>query len=161
MKQSAGLLVYKKIHDHVEVLLTHPGGPYYTTKDSWSIPKGEQEPDETLLQTMAREFLEEMGIEAPLEHLIELGSAPNNRSKINHIWAAEADLDLSHFRCDSMVMIELPPRSSKIIRFPENDKAAWFDLKSAGAKIKKQQLVFLQRLAEYLDVQLDPAVANK
>jgi predicted NUDIX family NTP pyrophosphohydrolase len=154
MKQSAGLLVYKISGDKLEILLTHPGGPFWAKKDNWSIPKGEVEKDETMLQTLKREFLEEVGIEPPLDHMIELGEAPAS-GKINHIWAVAADVDLSKFHCDSMVHIQWPPRSGTVIAFPENDKAAWFTIDVAKRKIFKSQLVFIERLADLHDIKLN------
>jgi predicted NUDIX family NTP pyrophosphohydrolase len=161
MIQAAGLLVFRRQADSVEVLLSHPGGPLWAGKDEWSIPKGEVDAGETLLQTMEREFLEEIGIEPPADALISLGSAPTSTSKTNHIWAAEADLDLSRFHCESMVVMEWPRRSGMTIEFPENDKAEWFGLQAAYPRIFTSQRIFLVRLAEHLGLQLDKTTAAR
>lgn len=155
MKQAAGLLVFRKQQGRVEVLLTHPGGPFWAKKDVWSIPKGELEEGESHLVALKREFIEETGIEPPLDNLIDLGEAKAS-SKNNHIWAVEADSDLTKFHCASMVTMEWPPRSGKQETFPENDKAEWHGLPRALSKVYKSQAVFIERLAEHLGVDLTP-----
>jgi predicted NUDIX family NTP pyrophosphohydrolase len=153
MIQAAGLLLYRKTSQKgVEVFLTHPGGPFWVNRDEWSIPKGEVDKGETLLQGLEREFIEEVGVRPPLVDLIDLGFYPVDPNKVNYIWAAEGDIDPADVHCDSMVTMSWPPRSGKKITFPENDKAAWFDLDTARKKIFKSQTVFLERLAEKLGV---------
>jgi predicted NUDIX family NTP pyrophosphohydrolase len=156
MKQSAGILVYRQVGDGYEVMLAHPGGPFWAKKDSWSVPKGELEPDEDLLTGARREFTEEIGTPAPDGELLSLGEAKYS-GKTNHIWAVEGEVDLSHFsevRPSNMVELEWPPRSGKQISFAENDRAEWFNLSTAHTKIFKNQQVFIERLAEKLGVDL-------
>ncbi len=159
MIQAAGLLVYRKAAQAAqaaagyEVLLVHPGGPFWANKDVWSIPKGELEDGETPLQAMEREFREEIGIAAPRNNLISLGDMKQG-SKVNHIWAAEGDIDLTQVHCDSMVTMEWPPRSGKTIEFPENDRAKWMELPVAREKVYGYLAVFIERLAEHLHVGL-------
>jgi len=157
MKQSAGILVYKNIEGEYQVLLVHPGGPFWGKKDSWSVPKGELKVDEDLLSGARREFVEEIGVEAPPGELFTLGEAKYG-DKTNHIWLVEGDIDLSHFheaRPGNMVHMEWPPRSGQQIEFAENDRAEWFDLPTAHHKIFKNQQVFIERLAARLEVSLE------
>jgi predicted NUDIX family NTP pyrophosphohydrolase len=154
MKQASGLLVYRKREDKVEVFLTHPGGPFWARKDEWSIPKGEVDDGETLMETLKREFIEEVGVEPPLDEVFDLGTAKASGDKMNYIWAAEGDIDLADFHCDSMVTMSWPPRSDKLVTFPENDRAEWFEINRAYSKIFKSQMVFIERLARKLDVPL-------
>lgn len=158
MIQAAGLLIYRKWNGKIEVLLAHPGGPFWAKKDDWSIPKGETDPGETLVQTAEREFVEETGIVPPLDNLIDLGEAKSSGGKVNHIWAIEADIDISMFHCTSMATMQWPPRSGKTVEFPENDRVEWFEISLAYGKIFKSQMVFIERLAEHLDVSVDPPV---
>jgi len=160
MIQAAGLLVYRKSTQAAqpaagyEVLLVHPGGPFWAKKDDWSIPKGETNEGETLLQTAAREFKEEVGVLPPLEHLVDLGSGKASSSKTNYIWAVEGDIDLKDFSCSSTVTMPWPPKSNNNVTFPENDRAEWFDINLAYSKVFKSQMVFIERLAEQLHVGL-------
>lgn len=161
MVEAAGLLVFRRKESAqdrqvVEVLLAHPGGPFWARKDDWSIPKGEREAGESLEQAMLREFLEEIGIEPPLDGHLELGKAPVSAVKANHIWAVEADLDLAQFHCDSLATIEWPRGSGKTITFPENDRAEWSAIDVAYRKVFKSQMIFIERLAEALNVPLAP-----
>lgn len=155
MKQAAGLLVFRKQDNNYEVLLTHPGGPFWAKKDVWSIPKGELEDGEEPRDALRREFLEEIGIEPPMEGHIDLGKAKS--SKVNYIWAVEADLDITQFHCDSTVTMVWPPRSGQEVTFPECDRVAWFELRTAYAKAYKSHAVFIERLAEHLKVDLNEA----
>jgi len=149
MKQSAGILVYRKKGSGVEVLLAHPGGPFWAKKDVWSIPKGELGDGEEALAAARREFEEELGVLPPHGDVIELGTT-KQPGKINHIWAVEGDLDISKFQFGSLVKLQWPPRSGEYIEFPENDKAAWFDLAKAKTKLFKAQVDFIDRLVEKL-----------
>lgn len=153
---STGLLVYRKGAQSVEVLLGHPGGPFWARKDSWSIPKGEVGSDETEQTAAQREFQEETGLDVPEEPRLYLGEAPQGSSKINHIWAVEADPDLAKFQCSSQVNIEWPPKSGNNLEFPEIDRVAWHSLSQAGKKLFKAQTVFIERLAEELDITIHP-----
>ncbi len=136
------------------MLLAHPGGPFWAKKDDWSIPKGELIEGEALLETAAREFREEIGALPPLENLVDLGSAKASSSKTNYIWAVEADIDLKDFVCNSSVTMPWPPKSDTLVTFPENDRAEWFDLSDALSKVYKSQMVFIERLAQHLQVGL-------
>lgn len=156
-KHSAGLLVFRRNADSVEVLLVHPGGPFWARKDSWSIPKGELEEDEELQSAAAREFTEETGFPPPAGELIGLGEARQG-SKLNSIWAVEGDVDLKQFKSNTFTM-EWPPKSGQEAEFPENDRAAWFDLATARTKLFKYQTAFLDRLAEALQVTIAAKVA--
>ncbi|HVX24470.1 MAG TPA: NUDIX domain-containing protein [Candidatus Saccharimonadales bacterium] len=153
MIQAAGLLVYRRRVGKVEVLLSHPGGPLWAKKNQWSIPKGEQDNGEDLLATAYREFDEEIGIALPPHEPVSLGGAKAT-NKVNHIWAFEADLDVSKFVCKSLVVMQWPPRSGQEIEFPENDKIAWFDLATARERLFKNQQIFIDRLAEQLGISL-------
>lgn len=145
--ESAGLLLYKRGQKGLEVLLVHPGGPFWAKKDlgAWSIPKGEIEPGEDPLTTALREFREETGQEPPA-CLRPLGSVRQPGGKIVYAWAAEADLDLALVRSGTFVL-EWPPKSGRRCEFPEIDRAEWFSLAEARGKILKGQLPFLEALA--------------
>lgn len=152
MKQSAGLLLYRKKKNIVEVLLVHPGGPYWAKKDAgvWSVPKGEIEKGEETLAAARREFAEELGAPAPEGDVVELGEA-RQASKIVHAWAQEAEFDADHVH-SNMTTLEWPPKSGQQQEFPEVDKAAWVSLATAKTKIIKGQIPLLDRLAEHLGV---------
>lgn len=150
-------MVYRRQAGKTEALLVHPGGPFWAKKDSWSIPKGELEADEDLLTGAQREFAEEVGVPAPAGELLSLGEAKQG-GKVNTIWAVEGTVDLTHFhdpRPDNMVKLEWPPKSGNFQEFAENDRAEWFDLPTAHTKVYKNQTPFIERLAEYLSINLD------
>jgi len=131
----------------LEVLLVHPGGPFWKKRDkgAWSIPKGEIEPGETALEVARREFEEELGQPAPDSELVALGSVRQAGGKFVHAWAATGDVDVD--RITSMTFeIEWPPRSGRRQAFPEVDRAEWFDLDTARLKINEAQSAFLDRL---------------
>ncbi len=139
-KQSAGLIMFR-IHDGVlEVLLVHPGGPFWKTKDAgaWSIPKGEVEAGEDLLSAAQREFEEELGIKStgPFH---ALGSIKQKGGKVVHAWAFEGDCDVTQIQCSTNVEIEWPPKSGKKISFPEVDRAEFFTIEVAKMKINAAQ----------------------
>jgi len=142
---SAGILMYRRKGD-IEVLLVHPGGPFWRTRDlgARSIPKGELDGEEGPEVAARREFAEELGIEAsgPLQ---SLGQVRQRAGKIVWGYALEGDLDASSIRCNEVSM-EWPPRSGRTITFPENDRAAWFTLLVAREKILASQQPFLDRL---------------
>jgi predicted NUDIX family NTP pyrophosphohydrolase len=151
-KRSAGLLVYRLVDHEPEVLLVHPGGPYWAKKDdgSWSIPKGEYEPDEDPLEVAIREFREELGIDAPgATDPMFLGEVRQPGGKIVSAWALPGDLDVTVVRSNTFSM-EWPPRSGRTGEFPEVDRAGWFDLETARRKLLRGQLVLLDRFAERL-----------
>jgi predicted NUDIX family NTP pyrophosphohydrolase len=145
-KQSAGLLVYRRTRGPTEVLLAHPGGPFWVKKDegAWSIPKGEINGDEDLQVAAKREFLEEtnLAVEGPL---VNLGSVRLKSGKVLHAWATEADPDLTPF-ASNLFEMEWPPRSGKKQEFAEVDRIQFFALPEARQKINVGQLEFLTRL---------------
>jgi predicted NUDIX family NTP pyrophosphohydrolase len=155
---SAGLLLYRTTSGHPEVLLVHPGGPYWARKDegAWSIPKGELEEGEAPLAAARREFAEETGIALEGDP-IELGVVRQPGGKVVHAWAVEGDLDPASVRSDTF-RIEWPPGSGKQREFPEVDRAAWFTIEAAGRKILKGQVPFLAELQRRLaDAEPPPA----
>lgn len=123
MKKSAGILLYKKHKGRLNVLLVHPGGPFWARKDegSWSVPKGEFTDDEAALSAAQREFLEETG-QAVNGPFIELGAVRQKSGKLVYAWAAEGELDPENISSNTFEM-EWPPRSGKLKQFPEIDKA--------------------------------------
>lgn len=145
-KQSAGLLLYRLRDGGIEVLLGHPGGPFWRRKDlgAWSIPKGLVAVDETPLAAAKREFAEETGYR-PRGKSVPLGESKQPGGKIVHIGAVEDDWDAADLK-SNMFEIEWPPRSCRRQMFPELDRAAWFRVEKARAKILKGQAVFLDRL---------------
>ncbi len=146
---SAGLLLYRGAPDAVEVLIGHMGGPYWARKDdgAWSIPKGEFEPGEDALPAARREFAEELGAPPPPGDPVALGQAKQRTGKIVSVWAQPGDFDAGRAVSNTFGM-GWPPRSGRTQSFPEIDRAAWFDLPTAHAKLVPAQAVFLDRLAE-------------
>jgi predicted NUDIX family NTP pyrophosphohydrolase len=144
-KISAGLLLYRKRGRDRQVLLVHPGGPFWVKKDAgaWSIPKGEAQPQEDLLAVAVRELREETGItvEGPF---ISLGSVKQSGGKTVFAWAAEYDGDIGAITSYTF-SVELPPRSGRFVEFPEVDKAEWFDRATASEKILQGQRPLLDR----------------
>lgn len=156
-KQSAGLLLYKSTSKGAEVLLVHPGGPFWAKKDkgAWSIPKGEYEEDENPFAAAKREFAEETGQPAPEGGYIDLGEFKRKDGKTIKAWALESDFDASGLKSNTFEM-EWPPKSGKKQEFLEVDKAAWVSLGSAPEKMHKGQSIFIERLAEHLGKKLEP-----
>jgi predicted NUDIX family NTP pyrophosphohydrolase len=147
---SAGLLMYR-IHDgNLQVLLAHPGGPFFKNKDegAWSIPKGEVETGEDLLETAMREFKEETGF-TPTGPYTVLTPVKQKGGKIVHAWAFEGDCDPGSIVSNTFTM-EWPPRSGLQMEFPEIDRAAFFDLAAARRKIKSGQERLIDELEESL-----------
>lgn len=135
----------------LEVLLTHPGGPFWAKRNegAWSIPKGEIEPGETAFDVALREFEEELGSPPPdKEELASLGTIRQAGGKVVHAWSAPGDLDVARVKSVSFSM-EWPPRSGRMQEFPEVDRAAWFDLDAARRMILPSQLPLLDRLASH------------
>lgn len=145
-KLSAGLLLYRVRNQRIEVLLAHPGGPFYSKKDEgvWSLPKGEVSEGEDLLACAQREFEEETGFVANGPFL-PLGSVRQKSGKVVHAWAFEGDCDPSRLRSNSFEL-EWPPRSGRMQRFPEIDRAEFFDLEAARVKLNPGQVAFLEVL---------------
>ena len=143
---SAGLLMFRR-NNVIQVLLAHPGGPFFTRKDDgvWTIPKGEAGPGEDLLARARIEFEEELGIK-PSGNWIPLGSIKQKGGKIVHAWAVEGDLPETFKLRSNTFQIEWPPRSGKFEEFPEIDRAAFFPKGIARQKINPAQIPFLDRL---------------
>lgn len=145
-RQSAGLLLFRQHQEGLQVLLVHPGGPFWANRDAgaWSIPKGEFTEGEDPIAAARREFEEETGsrIEGTAR---SLGSVKQSGGKVVFAWAVEADVDPTGFRSNTFAM-EWPPRSGRQQEFPEVDRAEWFDLDEARTKINPAQSVLLDRL---------------
>jgi predicted NUDIX family NTP pyrophosphohydrolase len=152
---SAGILLYRRAAAGTpEVLLVHPGGPYWVKKDegAWSIPKGECEEDEDLVECALRELGEELGPAAPVpatEDLVELGEVRQKGGKVVHAWATEAEFDPAVLESITFSM-EWPPRSGAEREFPEVDRAEWFDPETARHKVNPAQAAFIDRLLDRL-----------
>lgn len=146
---SAGLLAFRR-RDGLEVLLAHPGGPFWAKKDDgvWTIPKGLADPGADLLATARREFSEETNLSAAGE-FIALAPVRQKSGKVVHAWAFEADLDLTSFASNAFE-IEWPPRSGRRKSFPEIDRIAYFAFPAAGIKILPYQLPLLRELEQGL-----------
>ncbi len=153
MKRSAGILLYRLSGEGPEVLLVHPGGPFWAKRDlgAWSIPKGELEEGEAARDCALRELGEELGSPPALDpaELIELGSV-RQRAKFVEAWAAEADFDPARLHSVGFTM-EWPPRSGREREFPEVDRAAWFDPGEARRRILPAQAGLIDRLLERLE----------
>jgi predicted NUDIX family NTP pyrophosphohydrolase len=140
--------MFRRKNNQLEVLLAHPGGPFFARKDdgAWTIPKGEPAPGEDLLTRAQIEFEEEVGIR-PHGEWIELGSIKQKGGKIVHAWAFEGDLPES-FKCKSNLFeMEWPPRSGRRQKFPEVDQACFFSEQVARRKIKPTQAPLIDRLS--------------
>jgi predicted NUDIX family NTP pyrophosphohydrolase len=146
-RTSAGVVLFRRRSAGLDVLLAHPGGPYFARKDAghWSIPKGEVEPGEELLTVARREFEEETGSPAPAGPAIPLGSIVQKGGKTVHAWGLEGDLDPAG-AVSNTFETEWPPRSGTRRTFPEIDRVAWFDLPEARRRIKSTQIPLLDRL---------------
>jgi predicted NUDIX family NTP pyrophosphohydrolase len=146
-KRSAGILMYRRTKSGLEVLLVHPGGPFWAKKDlgHWTIPKGEAEPGEELVAVARREFEEETGAKPPDSPLIDLGQITQKSGKHVLGWAAEGDLDPSS-AVSNTYDVEWPPHSGVVQTFPEIDRVEWFGLDEARRRLKAAQVPFLDRL---------------
>jgi predicted NUDIX family NTP pyrophosphohydrolase len=144
---SAGILAYRRVGHSLEVLLVHPGGPYWRNKDDgvWSIPKGEIVASEDPAQTARREFAEELGPAASIESLQALGEIRQRGGKRVVAFCGEANFDTSSL-CSNTFEIEWPPKSGRLQAFPEIDRAEWFDLEAARSKILSGQIELIDRL---------------
>ena len=143
---SAGLLMYRIKDGVLQVLLAHPGGPFFAKKDdgSWSIPKGEPDANEDLLVTAQREFEEETGLK-PTGSFIPLKPIKQKGGKIVHAWAFEGGCDPTTIESNTFTM-EWPPHSGRQQEFPEIDRAEWFDLATAKKKMKAGQEALIDEL---------------
>ncbi|MEU2910080.1 NUDIX domain-containing protein [Streptomyces massasporeus] len=150
MKRSAGLLLFHRGEDGLEVLLGHMGGPFFARRDAgaWTVIKGEYQPDEPAWEAARREFQEELGLPPPDGEAIDLGEVRQTGGKIVTAWAIRADLDPATITPGTFRM-EWPPKSGRLQEFPELDRVAWFGLDRARSVIVKAQAAFLDRLAEH------------
>jgi predicted NUDIX family NTP pyrophosphohydrolase len=153
-RRSAGVLLFRRAGEDLEVLLVHPGGPFWAKRDlgAWSIPKGECEDGEDPLTTAWREFGEELGTHpppAPQGELLELGEVRQKAGKTVLAWAIAGDVDPEQITSNTFTM-EWPPRSGRSQEFPEVDRAGWFGLAEARERINPAQAVLLDRLSEAL-----------
>jgi predicted NUDIX family NTP pyrophosphohydrolase len=148
-KKSAGLLPYRKIGGNLEVMLVHPGGPFWKNKDehAWSIAKGEFDAEEPLVAAK-REFQEETGF-MPMGPFMELPPTATSTGKIVYVWAFQADYDVATLKSNRFSM-EWPPRSGAFLEFPEVDQAKWFSIAEAKTKIHKGQRGLLDELERML-----------
>jgi predicted NUDIX family NTP pyrophosphohydrolase len=150
-KQSAGLLLFRKTSADIEVLLVHPGGPFWAKKDAgaWSIPKGEFGPGEYPLAAAKREFAEETGA-SPSGDTIALAPVRQSGGKLVYAWAMNADFDPAALKSNTF-SLEWPPKSGRRREFPEVDRAAWFPLEEAQRKILKGQTPLIEQLRDMLE----------
>jgi predicted NUDIX family NTP pyrophosphohydrolase len=146
--RSAGILLYRGHGRGLEVLLVHPGGPFWARRDegAWSIPKGEYSGEEDPFAAARREFLEELGVPPPEGSAQDLGEIRQKAGKIVRAWALEGDLDTAAI-VSNKFPVQWPPRSGKWIEVPEVDRAEWFALDEARRRINPAQAELLDRLA--------------
>lgn len=146
LKKSAGILLYKRVHSQLFVLLVHPGGPFWKNKDvgHWSIPKGEFSEEENAFDATIREFEEETGICLD-GHFTELAPVKLISGKVVYAWAQEKDIDAEAIVSNTFE-IEWPPKSGTLKSFPEIDKAAWFTVEEALEKINLAMGDFILQL---------------
>ena len=150
-KHSAGILLYRLAAGGPQVLLVHPGGPYWAKRDlgAWTIPKGECEPEEEPRECALRELAEELGAppELDAEALIELGSVRQKSGKVVEAWAGEGEFEPAALDSNTFEL-EWPPRSGRRREFPEVDRAEWFEPELARRKILPAQAELIDRLLE-------------
>ncbi|MFR9797848.1 NUDIX domain-containing protein [Streptomyces sp. MS06] len=149
-RRSAGLLLFRRTGEGVQVLLGHMGGPFFARRDAgaWTLPKGEYGPEEPAWEAARREFREELGLEPPDGPAVPLGEVRQAGGKSVTAWAIESDLDPAAVVPGTFRM-EWPPRSGRIREFPELDRVRWFGLEQARTLIVRAQIAFLDRLAEH------------
>jgi len=160
-KRSAGILMYRRGKQGLELLLVHPGGPFWARKDlgSWSIPKGEYSPPEDPPAVAVREFEEETGLR-PRGDFLPLGEIVQPGRKIVTVFAVEGDFDPKKLKSNTFEL-EWPPRSGRRSTFPEVDRAEWFSPEQAREKILPGQRDFITRLIDALGIRLSPSRSNK
>lgn len=149
-KRSAGILLFRNVPEGTQVLLVHPGGPFWAKKDegAWSIPKGEFDEGEDAFAAAKRELQEETGIVAAGE-FVALGTFRQPSGKTISAWAIESDFDPAELKSNAFSM-EWPPRSGRMKDFPEVDRAGWFSIGDAASKITKGQLPIVRALIDKL-----------
>jgi predicted NUDIX family NTP pyrophosphohydrolase len=145
--RSAGILLWRRRDNGLEVFVAHMGGPFWARKDAaaWSIPKGEFLPDEDALLAARREFVEEIGVPAPELHYVELGEFRQSSGKVVIAFAAESDFEVDEVHSNTFP-VEWPPRSGRIQEFPEIDRAEWMSLADAEWRLVKGQVPLLEAL---------------
>ena len=156
---SAGLLLFRRPPSGLEVLLVHPGGPYFRDRDDgwWTVPKGLVGAGEEPLAAARREFEEETSFEPPTDaEYLDLGAVKQKGGKVVQAWAIEGDCDPARMRSNTF-SLEWPPRSGKMREFPEIDRAAFFTMEEARRKINAVQVALLDRLEQRLR---DPATSR-
>jgi predicted NUDIX family NTP pyrophosphohydrolase len=151
LRRSAGILLYRRHQGSLEVLLVHPGGPFWAKKDegAWSIPKGEYAPGEDPLAAARREFAEETGARAPDGEGIPLGSFRQPSGKVVDAWAIEGDFDPAALKSNTFIL-EWPPRSGRKREVAEVDRAGWFSPEEAGRRLLKGQRPIVAALLQRL-----------
>ena len=152
MRVSAGILLFRRGSAGLEVLLAHPGGPIFAQRDlgHWTVPKGEPDPDEPLIDAARREFREETGLPSPDGEWLEIGSIVQKGGKVVHAWAVEGDLRPEDVASETFEL-EWPPGSGRRETHPEIDRVAWFDPSEARRRIKDAQIPLIDRLVALLD----------
>ena len=155
-KRSAGLLVYR-LEPTLQLLLVHPGGPFWAKKDerAWSIPKGEIDGDDDAWGTARREFHEELGLDPPAGPPIDLGEVTQSGGKRVQAWAVAGDLDVTTIESNTFEL-EWPPRSGTRQEFPEVDRAGWFSPVEARTKLIAAQVELVDRLVAQLATEAPP-----
>src|SRR6266508_2288474 len=150
-KRSAGLLLYRQGDGGIEVLLAHPGGPFWQARDggAWSVPKGEVEPGEVPLEVARREFEEETGHPPPDGECLPLGTVQLKSGKVVEGWACRGELDPAT-ALSNRTSVEWPPRSGRLIEIPEIDRVEWFSPVEARHRLNPAQVAFVDRLEEAL-----------
>jgi predicted NUDIX family NTP pyrophosphohydrolase len=153
-KLSAGVLMYRRVSRGIELLLVHPGGPFWANKDegAWSIPKGEHDEGEDPLAAAKREFAEELGSAPPCRPFLHLGAIKQPSRKLIAAFAVEGDFDPATLR-SNLFELEWPPRSGAKRTFPEVDRVEWLAPSEARTKIQPGQAPFIDRLLEGLGVE--------
>jgi len=146
-KKSAGIILYRFKNKNLEIMLVHPGGPFWAKKDAgvWSIPKGEFDDTEDALAAAKREFEEELGVKVSAKEFIDLPPVKSKSNKTVYAFAAAEDFDTTHIT-SNMCLIDWPPHSGKKMEIPEIDKAEWFDIETAKKKIIGYQLPLIDEL---------------
>lgn len=150
-RDSAGILMYRRHGGGIEVMIAHPGGPYWRNKHegAWSVPKGEIDGGEDAMATAIREFAEETGHRVTADELIALGSIRQRSGKVVYAWAVEGDLDPEELQSNPF-SIEWPPRSGRMQEFPEVDAFAWASPDEAARLLNPAQVAFVTRLVATL-----------
>ncbi len=154
MVTSAGILPFRRSSaGAIEVLIVHPGGPFWSGKDehAWSVAKGEFDGDENALVAAEREFEEEIGAPAPEGERLDLGEIRQSGGKLVHVWAVDVGAQVLEFVASNQFELEWPPRSGRTRHFPEVDRAEWMGLTRARTRLVTSQAAFLDRLVDLVE----------